>query len=489
MLVGLGSVPLALPYFGPVEYGLLAIVWSVLTYLGLINFGLPIALRAYLAATIDRNARFGIYRTIFMTIGLVCICFIVILIEFGVSWLLPLIGGIDNELMATAISVVFISFIMYLLAAPFLTYVEGFAGIGEVQKAKAYEIGSLLLGFLALVAIVQFEKGLSEFFFLRGLITLLVAIFATVHFCVRLSKIKNPDQTIRGDQQPRLFDRDIFSILKTGAIHFSTGIATMIVWHLDNLVISHLFGLEAVSQYSITFRLITAGFLLFTAINIIVGPIYGNLHGTSNNQSLTTLFETVITTAPMLGGAVWLAAVCFVPEIVHLWAGSDGYAGIEVVLALGAYGYCLAFVHANMALASALNTIKLLPYIAFLEAALNLGLSIFFARLIGLSGIAAGTFVATMLSTLWLVPKMISRQSDYKFTFHNSQISKHFVMCLLPLLTLGLVLRTIDFNFFLKTLAFLMVFLCYLVVSYVMIPAAAKTVMRNFFDNSRRERK
>lgn len=488
MLVGLGSVPLALPYFGPVEYGLLAIVWSVLTYLGLINFGLPIALRAYLAATIDRNARFWIYRTICLTIGLVCISLIIVLIKFGVSWVVPLIGGVDKELVGTATSVVFISFVLYFLAAPFLTYVEGFAGIGEVQKAKAYEIVNLLLGFLALVAVVQFQKGLSEFFFLRGLITLLVAIVATVHFYVRLSKKDNSHQIVEGGEALELFNRDIFSILKTGAIHFSTGIATMVVWHLDNLVISHIFGLEAVSQYSITFRLITAGFLLFTAINIVVAPIYGNLHGTGNGQRLTVLFETVITTAPMLGGAVWLAAVCFMPEVVHLWAGHGGYAGIEVVMALGAYGYCLAFVHANMALASALNTIKLLPYIAFLEAGLNLGLSIFFATFIGLAGVAAGTFVATAFSTFWLVPKMIARQSDYGFTFYNPQVLSHFMICLLPLLALGLALRTIELNFFLRTLAFISVFCCYLLISYVMIPREVKTVLRDFFDNSRPER-
>ena len=49
ILIAIISVPIALSYFGNEKYGIIAIVWTLITYLGLVNFGLPIALRVFLS--------------------------------------------------------------------------------------------------------------------------------------------------------------------------------------------------------------------------------------------------------------------------------------------------------------------------------------------------------------------------------------------------------------------------------------------------------
>ena len=50
ILLAIISVPIALSYFGAENYGLISIIWTFITYLSLVNFGLPIAARVFLAA-------------------------------------------------------------------------------------------------------------------------------------------------------------------------------------------------------------------------------------------------------------------------------------------------------------------------------------------------------------------------------------------------------------------------------------------------------
>ena len=57
ILFALISVPIALSYFGAEKYGLIAIIWTLITYLSLSNFGLPFALKIFLSARQNKLER------------------------------------------------------------------------------------------------------------------------------------------------------------------------------------------------------------------------------------------------------------------------------------------------------------------------------------------------------------------------------------------------------------------------------------------------
>lgn len=482
LIVGIASVPIALPYFGGERYGLLAIVWTLITYLGLINFGLPTALRVFLAATRDRLKRLIVFRMIFFTITVISVFATIALLLFGVSKLLPMIGGIDNQLLSEATEVVFIAFLFYFLSAPFLSYSEAFAGIGQLEKAKIYEIINLLAGFVALIWTVYLDLGLVEFFFMRGLAGLTVAVCALVHFLLSSKNLGTVIVPGSNSAETNNFEITFPNVLRTGALHFSAGIATLLVWHVDNILISHLFGLEEVAAYSITFKLVTTTFLCFTAMSMIVSPIYGRLLGEGQTEELRELHNAVVGISPILGGLAWLGAISFGPEIIGVWAGSEGYAGLWVVVALGAYGYILSFVHVNMALASALNTISTLPLIAFCEGVFNLGLSFVLGKVLGLTGVALGTLMAATFSALWMIPRMINRDSRIraKFEFFTSTTRHHFFACLFPLLIITLGIRALEYNTGLKVATLTLLVFIYTFISWRFVPREAKVwLLRN----------
>lgn len=64
-------------------------------------------------------------------------------------------------------------------------------------------------------------------------------------------------------------------IFASGTRFFIIGIAAIIVWSTDNLVISHFLGPEDVTRYAVTFKLFVTGFSLFTMVHGVLRPLYG----------------------------------------------------------------------------------------------------------------------------------------------------------------------------------------------------------------------
>jgi len=181
IIVGLISVPIGLYYFGPVRYGIWAVISSLIAYLSFSNLG----------------------------------------ISTGATVLI---------------------------------------GLQKVYWERFYFSLTSIAGLVALIFTVSVKGNLVSLALFRGLGILLVSIVCASHFLLShkelLEKVKKPV----GDEF------SVSSIFSSSLRFFSLGIAAIVVWNTDNLVISHFLGVEAVTPYVITFKLLLVSYSLFSAI-------------------------------------------------------------------------------------------------------------------------------------------------------------------------------------------------------------------------------
>lgn len=95
-------------------------------------------------------------------------CTFLTLVIFYPDSLILLLIKVPEKLMTLASSTVFISFLLYFCSIPFLIYIEGFAGIGMIGRVKLYEILNIIIGFFTLLAIVELNLTIYEFFYLEA---------------------------------------------------------------------------------------------------------------------------------------------------------------------------------------------------------------------------------------------------------------------------------------------------------------------------------
>lgn len=473
VVVGLVSVPIGLNYLGPFQYGIWTVISSIVAYLGLSQFGIGTASTALIAKHVRRENQGAIFRHSFRLLCYLALFFIVlsgVAVMFPEGWA-KMFGDIPDTARHEAMSATVIMIVLYLIRLPTVAFTSAFIGLQEVLWERIYgAVLPILLAFFALLFTVYSGGGLLMLACLTGSAQLLAGLLASLHFSLlhrdMLSGPENncPDFTVAKD------------LLSSGSRFFFIGIAAMVVWYTDNLVISYFLGPESVTAYAITFKLFTAAFSIFIVANSVLMPMFGSALGKNDWSWIDDTYRNALFVMAILGGLVWIGGIIFAKPIILLWTGLSGYGGWMVVFALGGYGYTLSIVNLNANLLSGMNATRSMLWIGIVEAVANFVLSVIFVHWWGIGGVAMGTFISALLTVYWLLPLDVARQTQSRVKVSWPQIMKHFFLAVLP---------GISAAFFIsKTMQGVVVWvvgagLCatYLIISWFLLPPQCKAML------------
>lgn len=466
-VVNLVSVPISVQYFGAVKYGAFAVINSLLAYLANTYFGIPTATGVLAAQALDAFERLRIIIKSFLLIsGIAALALMGFwLWTTNPNWI-AVLGRVPPEISGEVALAAFAAAVLFLLNLPLSIFLAGFTAARKVHIERAYSMASFLMSFIALLVTVYLKGGLVLYTCLRGTLVLATSIAAVIHFLIYYGENRTHLKERRTELLAQPPDRNFAlpSILRTSLKFFAAGLLATLIWNTDNLIISHFLGLATVTPYAVTFRVITITFVVFSVVNTALSPFMSQAFAAKDFQWLEMNYHRMLVFQSLLGGLIWIGTTCFAKELILWWVGPVGYGGLLVVFSLGGYGYLCSMNSAPVNLGVSLNFISI-P-IAFAEAALNIILAVSLIGGHGIGGIALAKFLATLLTTFWMMPIYIYKKAQRRISINYWLPARHLGLVLVPLLLISLSLHHFQMVLPLKIVFGLCVTLAYLVASY-----------------------
>ena len=431
MVVGLISVPIGLHYFGSIRYGIWAVISSIIAYLSISNLGIDTGAAVLIATAREPYEQWAVLRRslFLLLISIIVVLSVILSIAyFYPNWIIAL-GKIPLTFHDEASKTMIVIAVLFLANLPFTVFFAGFTGLQKVYWKQFYMSLMRIIELLALILTILIKGNLISLALFRGMGILLISIVCASHFLLShkelLEKVNKP---IRDEFS-------VSSIFSSSLRFFSIGIAAMVVWNTDNLVISHFLGAEAVTSYAITFKLLVITFSVFEAINSAIFPMYGKAAAFNQWEWVQKIYSRTTCLFPIIGGLIWIGAIAFAKDIIIFWTGGlEGYGGRLVIFALGGYGYLVSIVSANSNLIKGINAVKNTVFIGWLEAAANFIISIILVRVLGIGGVALGTFLGSLLTVSWMIPLAIYIKTKKRIKFNFRPVLFHTFAIVFPFL-------------------------------------------------------
>jgi O-antigen/teichoic acid export membrane protein len=393
--------PFLVHHLGKEQYGIWALVFSVLAYAQLLDVGMQQALSRYLPkyyAVEDyrklnevinsSSLMYGIIGSLTIIMALVLAFFFVDI--FQVSDELQPIMRVTMIIIGVNTAVIF-----YGMAA---------TAIGPFHR---YDIGNAISISFKIVRAATIIYFLSRG---HGLITLAwITLFMTVAQSI----------TKRWFQQRivpqirfglRFISKErIREMIGYGTISFLIMIAWLVIHSTDNIIIGIFLSATSVTYYSIAFTIISYVRSLINAIGVPLVATVSHLEATSDLSSVAGLSAKMLRYLYYLCTGICVGIIFLGSEFINLWMGPGFELTVEIlyILVIPACVF-LPQVTSNSILMG-MGRHRLLFYILSGEALSNIILSLILVWVIGLHGVALGTAIPQIIIYTVIYPVVFQR--------------------------------------------------------------------------------
>lgn len=390
LAVNLLLFPAVVATLGEAATGIWLLIGSVSGYMGLLQLGLAPAMGQFAAAALAREDDVALSRTVSTALGLVMVLGSVALIALPFVPELLRLFSVPLELASDAR----IAFVLGIVGVPLQMPGHVFnAVLGAAQRQdRCTQVWMVsLVGKLAGIAVLLgLGYGLVAIMWLEtGLIVVtgtLLAGFA--HAAVPRLRVRPG-----GFSAPAARE-----LLALGGWMFANALSASLIEQTDRIVIGLFLTVEAVTHYAAAWKLYMLLYSLSTTLVQAMWPVAAGLHATGDLRGLQQLWlrmtkYTAALTWP-LAGSLALAA----GPVLRLWLGDAFAAHTPVVQVLVASFVVTAHNHAGFATLGAMRLMA--PVVRFYsapQAVLNLLLSLWLVRPLGILGVALGTMLPVLL--------------------------------------------------------------------------------------------
>ena len=308
-------IPVILHYIGTEQYGLFALATVLVSFLGLIDFGMtPVVLRflsASLATSDHAEARMvvGTGIVFFSAVGLVGVAAAVVCGLFLIPTILPLSPELE-EITPFVVSVAGVGFFFSMLQCP----VGAIAGaLQRYDVLAAARIVSTTAGAGASVLVLWLGFGL------RGLIIVTALQPALMLALLARGRRLLPTVPLRPAWHPALLKK----MLSFSAYSFVSNLAGSLLFQLDKFVLGALANVSLVTYYVVPANLAQR---LHSGVARLVGialPVSTDLHARGEKEALQRFYVRATRLVALVTVSFAVPAFILAREILLEWVGPN----------------------------------------------------------------------------------------------------------------------------------------------------------------------
>ncbi|TAK94651.1 MAG: hypothetical protein EPO07_16400, partial [Verrucomicrobia bacterium] len=400
--VSLINVPLAVRYLGNEGYGLLTVIvstvgWIQFSNLGL-GFGLQNTLTEQTALGNKQVQRELVSSTFFALLGIGALLALVTCLSFPhIHWTAlfpPKSDRFVHEIPTAAALALgcFIASMVWGFIQPI------YAARQELHLFNLQGLIANVTSLLTLYAAVKFDTGLLGIAVANiGVNALFAAGFALWTIFGRGIEEIRPSWSFVTEKATK-------SVLRTGLGFLILQVCTIVAFQSDAFLIAQFLSADQVTPYSVAQRVFAQLIGLLGIITAPLWPAFGNAKALGDVPWIQRIYRQVNFYFVAAYGAAFLFMAFAGHFLFHLWVGEASAPSMLLICAIGLYYFVMQWANNHSILLNGLGVIRKQTFAFVAQAALALGLNIFFVRKLGPIGLTLGGGLAYLAINAWYLP-------------------------------------------------------------------------------------
>jgi len=330
LIIGAVTIPFVIRGLGTDRFGLLSLVWLVLGYFTVFDFGLGKATTKFVSEVLGKgdqeNINYVVWTAVtFQTLlGIVGAIFLVIITPLLVIRVL----NIPQELIIEAKA----TFYLIAISLPIVLTSSSFRGV--LAAAQRFDLLNAVKIPTSCATYLFPLVGLAVGFNLPGIVVLILlaragalVVYISLNFR-ELPRIKKYSGSFA--ILPRLFSFGTWIMI--------TNFVSPILVYFERFLIGSLLSMAALTFYSAPYEMVTRLTIIPTSLTMTLFPAFSAFEAVKNRQRLTAYFLYSIKYILLTLGPIILVINLFAEDILRLWLGTDFAKESTVVLQLLALG-------------------------------------------------------------------------------------------------------------------------------------------------------
>jgi O-antigen/teichoic acid export membrane protein len=385
------SVPLTIGYLGGERYGAWVTIVSVITFLGITDFGLAGSLTNAIGkaqAEEDRARGQRLVSSALLMLSLIASVILIAAIVLAPRIAALLFPNLQSPVArAEIVPAVMIALSIFALNLPLVVSSRVLAAHQESALANVWNIAASLGNLAGLLLVIWFRGGLPWLVF--GCFGFGLA--ANIACAVWLFGVHRPWLRPSLASVDPAFVKILFA---DGWKFFVIGIGWMVNWQTDNMVIAHFLGAAQVTPYAVTFSLFAIATGLQTLAYPNLWPAYTEAYAQRDYEWIRKTLRSNFKFSFFTTTAIIVFLTIFGGEIIRLWAGAAAVPPFSVIVWMALWRLMLSTLLVASCLLNATGHLKGMTIYGTATAVLNLTLSILLAKIYGITGVIAATVIA-----------------------------------------------------------------------------------------------
>ncbi len=427
--------------------GLSSLYTNIISYLSIIEMGIGSAIifslykpfaegdRVKVKGYIDYYAKFyKMVGKIMLILGIIILPFLHIFIN-------------DNIDMTKAI-IYFILFLINTVISYFFSYKLCIFSVA--QEGYIVSISTAISKVIMAILQVIILKLYSSFF-----LYIIAQIVVNLLYYVVLNRYIDKKYTWIKHTNGKIEKVEKDSLIKNVKALFMHKIGYVVVFSTDNLIISSFINLSSVAKYNGYSMIISAIQGVINTATSAITPSIGNLLVDDDKEKSFSIHKKLFFMNFWIVSFVTISLYNTISQFINLWMGKNQVLDIFTVNIILINLYFQLMRSSVEQFKEGSGNYYQDRYASFIEAFINLVLSIILVREIGISGVFIGTLISNISVVFWVKPMI-----TYKYVFNKPlrnyfyMYFKYMLIAIIPLLITHFLTRDVKQSLILKDFIF-----------------------------------
>lgn len=384
-------------FIGKENYGIWAIIGSMLGYMGMLEIGLSGSVSTLIARKQNEPSNDHINVIVSNAIFLHIIIGLAVLgAGSAISFYLPDFFRLSPDLIDIAWKAFILATIGLSISFPLRSIKAVLRGTQNIATLNWLELANFLVR-TALILFLLFVGFDLIALPLGAIVVNTFALFVFYYFSIRTYPQLNISLSfVNIEEMKKIFSVSLWWFLGS--------IGALFIYSTDNIVIGHFLGPAFVTVYVLTYRVAELGRQQIYQINTSLMPGLGDLAGRKEYAKLKSVFLTSMKMVIITSCILSVFIIIYNRHIVKYWVGEEYFGGTMLTVIFAVSLFQMTIFHNSSVILTSFLKLKRLSVIRWIEGIINLFLSIILVKYYGIIGVAFATFIAGFFTSFWYVP-------------------------------------------------------------------------------------